>query len=109
MYAGCDWNNNEKTEFDLTIESGAVKKIPGVWFVIHGKDDTKYIKNEQALVSGSSRVYSFILSELSDGEITKFEILPIEEIDGNEVACYNQRAAFVPLSNCKLPAIDMGE
>ena len=104
-YGGCFWLNNEQSSFELTISSGAADTIDGLWFIINGMDETKYVKNTEDLVTKSSRSYIFIYNDLVDeiGYVKKFEVLPIETIEDREVACFNQRIAFVPENNCKLP------
>ena len=105
-YAGCWWLNEEKSSFELTIASGAPGTIPGLWFIIHGANETKYIKKTESLLKRSSRAYVIIYKDLVEeiGPIGKFEVLSIEEIDGREVACQNQRTSFVPVNNCRVPA-----
>ncbi|MFC1727934.1 hypothetical protein ACFLZ7_00530 [Nanoarchaeota archaeon] len=105
-YGGCYWLNKEKASFELTIGSGAPGTLSGLWFRIHGVNETRYIKKTDSLLKGTARSYILIYADLVKelGYVSKFEVLPIEEVDGREVACENQRASFVPVNNCRLPA-----
>lgn len=107
IYGGCHWKDTTKDKFELTIKSAARDLIKGVWFVVHGTNYTKYIERTEDLVPESVRTYSLSYAELKKecGEIVKFEVLPIETINGTDYACYNQRTSFVPVNNCKLPPI----
>ena len=38
---------------------------------------------------------------MKQGKVTRLEMYPIEEINGTEYACQNQRAYTIPESYCK--------
>lgn len=103
---GCKWVDQEHTTFDLKIGTISKNDIPGAWFSITGESGgVKEIKRTEDILSNSIRTYTIDYSKLVKelGEIKKFEILPIEIINGTEYACYNQRVYTIPGAYCKEP------
>ncbi len=109
LYGGCRWNDLNKEKFELEIMSASHLIIPSIWFVIKGENKTKYIERTEDLVPEATRIYNISYIELKNelGSVVKFDVLPVEIINGTEYMCYNQRTSFIPTSHCKLPAIKM--
>lgn len=104
VYGGCKWKTSANTTFNLNIGSASRITIHGVWFAISGESGaTKYVKHPEDILAGGIRVYPVdyppLVKEI--GRVTRLEVLPIETLNGTEVACFNMHVYTIPDTYCK--------
>ncbi|MBN2421033.1 hypothetical protein JXB27_02020 [Candidatus Woesearchaeota archaeon] len=104
LYGGCKWNEAEHQTFNIKIKSSSKETIPGVWMIITGESGgVLYVKRTENIASLTLRTYVLNYEDMKKevGEIKRIEILPIEDINGTEFACLNQRVYTIPEAYCK--------
>jgi len=104
LYGGCKWNEAAHKTFNIKIQSSSKQKIPGVWMIITGESGgIIYTKRTEDLLSGALRTYVLNYEDMKKevGVVKRIEILPIENINGTEYACLNQRVYTIPEAYCK--------
>lgn len=104
LYGGCKWNEADQKTFNIKIQSSSKQKIPGVWMVITGESGgIVYVKRTEDIASLALRTYVLNYEDMKKevGKVKRLEILPIENINGTEFACLNQRVYTIPEVYCK--------
>jgi hypothetical protein len=104
LYGGCKWDDESETTFSLKVQNAGKRDIPGTWLYYYGDSgNVKTVKRPEEILSGGIKTYNLnykdLVAEL--GEITRIEILPIEDINGTEYACYNMHIYTIPSAYCK--------
>ncbi len=104
IYDSCKWTDQTKSTFTLRIASASKQEIPGVWFFITGESGAiKTVKRTEDILSKGTRTYTIDYTALVKeiGVVKRFEVLPIEEVNGTGYACENQRVYTIPKTYCK--------
>jgi hypothetical protein len=104
LYDGCKWRDPTQSDFELRIISASKDTIPGTWFIITGESgNIKNVKKAGDILSKGRKLYDVDYAALVKeiGRVTRFEVYPIEVINGTEYACENQRVYTIPETYCK--------